>query len=98
MEADATRTSKSVKKMNILDAFFGPRPLNEGLVREALKGATDVIIHPCGRVMVLKRGQRADMPVSPVVAAEVLRALDEGKLLGLLPRAGKSSANLRIRR
>lgn len=81
--------------MNVLDKWFGPRPLNEGLVREALRGATDVMIHASGRVMILKRGQRADLPVPPVVASEILRALDEGKLPSLLPRVGKNSANLR---
>ena len=85
--------------MNELDSFLGPRPLNEGLVREFLKGSTDIIIHKsAGRVMVHKRGQRADSPVPPVVAEEILRARDEGVLLSLLPRTRHGSANIRIRR
>ena len=84
--------------MNKLDSFLGPRPLNEGLVRTFLKGATDIIIHKTGRVMVHKRGQRADSPVPPVVAEEILRARDEGVLLSLMPRTEHGSANIRIRR
>lgn len=83
--------------MSELDEWFGPSPLNEGLVREALRGATDVIIHRNGRVMVHKRGQRVDSPLHPIVQAEVLRALDEGVLPNLLPRVGRNSANLRRR-
>lgn len=84
--------------MNALDSFLGPRPLDEALVREFLKGATDLIFHKTGRIMVHKRGQRADSPVPPVVAEEILRARDEGVLGELLPRVGKNSANVRTRR
>lgn len=83
--------------MSELDEWFGPRPLNEGLVRKALRGATDVIIHRNRRVMVHKRGQRVDLPLHPIAQAEVLRALDEGVLHELLPRVGRNSANLRRR-
>ena len=84
---------------NLLDEWFGPRPLHEGLVREALRGALDVTIHPYRdeyQVMVRKRGQRVSSPVRPSTASEVLRAYEEGKLLHLLPRRGKNSAELRI--
>ena len=84
---------------NLLDEWFGPRPLHEGLVREALRGALDVTIHPYRdkyRVMVRKRGQRVSSPVTPRTAREVLRAYEEGELLTLLPKRGKSSAELRI--
>lgn len=86
--------------MSVLDKFFGPRPLNEGLVREALKGATDVMFIRTGRtvrVSVRRRGQRADSPLNSVAQAEVLRADREGALIKLLPRVGRSSANLRRR-
>ena len=84
---------------NLLDEWFGPRPLHEGLVREALRGALDVTIHPYRdrhQVMVRKRGQRVSSPVRAGTAREVLRAYDEGKLMRLLPRRGKHSAELRI--
>ena len=85
---------------NILDKFFGPRELNRGLVREALKGATDVMIHRTGRevrVTVHKRGQRADSPLNSVAQAEIVRADREGALTELLPRVGRNSANIRRR-
>ena len=85
--------------MNELDSFLGPRPLNEALVRDFLRGATDIIFHTkTGRVMVHKRGQRVDSPVPPCVAEEIRRARAEGVLGSLLPRVGKNSANVRIRR
>jgi len=83
----------------LLDEWFGPRPLQEGLVREALQGALEVTIHPYRdehRVMVRKRGQRVSSPIQPWTAEEVLRAQEEGKLLRLLPRRGRNSAQLRI--
>ena len=83
--------------MSELDKWFESRPLNRGLVRKALRGATDVIIHRDGRVMAHKRGHRVDLPLHPIAQAEVLRALDEGVLMDLLPRVGRNSANLRVR-
>ena len=83
----------------LLDEWFGPRPLHEDLVRETLRGALDVTIHPYRddhKVMVRKRGQRVSQPVRPYTAEEVLRAHEEGKLLRLLPRRGRNSAELRI--
>jgi len=84
---------------NILVEWFGPQPLPEGLVREALRGALEVTIHPYRdrhQVMVRKRGERVSSPVLPWTAQEVLRAQDEGKLLRLMPRRGRNSAELRI--
>ena len=84
---------------NLLDEWFGPRPLHEDLVREVLKGAVDVTIHPYRdkhKVMVRKRGQLLSRPVMHYTAEEVLRAYEEGKLLRLLPRRGRNSAELRI--
>ena len=84
---------------NVLDEWFGPQPLQEGLVREALRGALEVTIHPyrdTHQVMVRKRGQRFSSQVQPWTAEEVLRAQEEGKLMRLLPRRGRSSARLRI--
>ena len=83
--------------MTELDKWFEPRPLNEALIRQALRGATDVVIHQDGRVMVHKRGQRVDRPLHPIVQAEIQRARAEGVLLSLLPRVGRNSANLRVR-
>jgi len=83
--------------VNELDKWFEPQPLNRGLIRQALRGATDVIIHRDGRVMAHKRGQRVDLPLHPIVQAEVRRALSEGVLMDLLPRVGRNSANLRVR-
>jgi len=83
--------------MSVLDELFGPRPLNEGLIEAALKGALDVMVRPEeGRVSVLKRGQRVDTQLAAHVAAEVIRAYNENALMPLLPRRGKSSANLRV--
>jgi hypothetical protein len=84
---------------NVLDEWFGPRPVHEGLVREALNGALEVTIHPYRarhRVMVRKRGQRFSRPVQPWTAEELLRAQEEGKLMRLMPRRGKNPAQLRI--
>ena len=84
---------------NVLEEWFGPRPLHEDLVRETLQGALDVTIHPYRdrhRVMVRKRGQPVSRPVMHYTAEEVLKAYEEGKLLRLLPRRGKNSAELRI--
>ena len=84
---------------NVLDEWFGPQPLHEGLVREALRGALEVTIHPYRdrhQVMVRKRGERVSSPVQPWPAEEVLKAKEEGQLLRLLPRRGRNSAQLRI--
>ena len=82
---------------SVLDEFFGPRPLNEDLVREALRGALDVMVRPGeGRVSVLKRGQRVDEQLAACAAAEVIRAYEENALMPLLSRRGKNSANLRV--
>jgi hypothetical protein len=84
---------------DLLEDWFGPRPLHEGLVREALRGALEVTIHPYRdghQVMVRKRGQQVSSPVQPWTAEEVLRAREEGKLMRLMPRRGKNSAELRI--
>jgi hypothetical protein len=82
-----------------LDEFFGERPINEALVQGALKGARDVMLHLAqDRVMVLKRGQRVDKRLLPTAEAEVLRAYRDGSLMDLMPRNGRNSASLRIRR
>jgi hypothetical protein len=84
-------------EMSVLDEFFGPRPLNEDLIEAALKGTLDVMVRPGeGRVSVLKRGQRVDEQLAAHVAAEVIRAYNENALMSLLPRRGRSSANLRV--
>ena len=84
---------------NVLDEWFGPAPLHEDLVREVLTGGLDVSIHPYRdkhKVMVRKRGQLVSRPVMHYTAKEVMSAYEEGKLLRLLPRRGKNSAELRI--
>jgi hypothetical protein len=75
-----------------LNEFFGPRALNEDLVRGALRGALDLTIHTReGRVMVRKVGRRVSDRLPGVVEAEVLRAHNEGALWGLLPKRGRNS-------
>ena len=82
-----------------LDRFFGPRPVNRDLIRSALAGASHVFVHTYDgfRVMVKKRGCRADTPLSPAVQRECRRLIDrEGRsaFFHLMPRSGRNGARL----
>jgi hypothetical protein len=82
-----------------LDRFFGPRPVNQNLIRDALTGASHIFVHTYDdhRVMVKKRGCRTDTPLSPVVQDECQRLIEqEGRsaLFRLMPRSGKNGARL----
>jgi hypothetical protein len=83
-----------------LDDFFGPQPIDTDLIRSALRGAVAVMVHLSkGRVTKLDRGARQDRRLPPSAEEHVLRAFQEkgyNFLVGLLPKVGRSSAQLRV--
>jgi hypothetical protein len=111
MEGDrrATRLLKKVAlsigyyergKSTELEDFFGPRPLDVGRIRKAFRGARAIMIHLSrNRVTKLALGARQDKRLPPIAEEHVLRAFREkgyNFIVKLLPRVGRSSAQLRV--
>jgi hypothetical protein len=83
-----------------LEEFFGPKPLDLRIIRRAFRGARAVMIHLSrNRVTKLALGARRDKRLPPIAEEHVLRAFREkgyNFIVKLLPRVGRSSAQLRV--
>lgn len=92
-------TTKAVK--DELEEWFGrPRPVDINFIKKALRGVRVLMLHlKQNRVTVLHRGARTDRPLPRRAQDEILKAFREkgyNFLVSILPRVGRSSAELRV--